>query len=47
MGDTVNLASRLEAAGKEYGVHILISNNVKEALSPHYFVRELDTLAVK
>jgi class 3 adenylate cyclase/CHASE2 domain-containing sensor protein len=47
LGDTVNLASRLEAAGKEYGVNILISGKVKESLTPHYFVRELDTLAVK
>ncbi len=25
LGDTVNLASRLEAMGKEYGVHVIIS----------------------
>lgn len=25
LGDTVNLASRLEATGKEYGVHAIIS----------------------
>lgn len=25
LGDTVNLASRLEASGKEYDVHIIIS----------------------
>ncbi len=47
LGDTVNLASRLESAGKEYGVNIIISHGTKLALTPHYFARELDTIAVK
>lgn len=47
LGDTVNLASRLEWTGKEYGVHIIISEKVKNALSPRFFTRELDTIAVK
>ncbi len=28
MGDTVNLAARLEAAGKDYGVNVLITDSV-------------------
>jgi class 3 adenylate cyclase/CHASE2 domain-containing sensor protein len=45
--DTVNLASRLEGTGKEYDVHIIISHATKMALTPHFFTRELDTIAVK
>jgi class 3 adenylate cyclase/CHASE2 domain-containing sensor protein len=45
--DTVNLASRLEWTGKEYEVHIIISHATKIALTPHFFTRELDTIAVK
>lgn len=45
--DTVNLASRLEWTGKEYEVHIIISHATKTALTPHFFTRELDTIAVK
>ncbi|MBP9779913.1 adenylate/guanylate cyclase domain-containing protein [Candidatus Gracilibacteria bacterium] len=47
LGDTVNLASRLEGTGKEYEVHIIISHATKIALTPHFFTRELDTIAVK
>ncbi|MDX2127470.1 MAG: adenylate/guanylate cyclase domain-containing protein [Chloroherpetonaceae bacterium] len=47
IGDTVNLASRLEGANKQYGTNILISestyNQAKEAVE----VRELDLLRVK
>lgn len=47
LGDTVNLASRLESAGKEYGVHIIIPESTRSVLGPEFFVRELDTIAVK
>lgn len=47
LGDTVNLASRLEATGKEYGVSVIIAESVREKLSQEYYVRELDTIAVK
>lgn len=47
LGDTVNLASRLEGTGKEYGVHIIIAHPTREAIGDAYIVRELDTIAVK
>ena len=46
MGDAVNLASRLESLTKEYGVGILVSENiVKEA--PSFIYREVDKVRVK
>ena len=47
MGDTVNLAARLEAAGKDYGVNILISEMVNEKIHDEMFTRELDLVRVK
>lgn len=47
LGDTVNLASRLEWTWKEYNVRIILSAASKTALTPEFFVRELDTIAVK
>jgi adenylate cyclase len=47
IGDSVNLASRLEGAGKEYGVGILISEDTYTQASAHIEVRELDLLRVK
>jgi class 3 adenylate cyclase/CHASE2 domain-containing sensor protein len=47
LGDTVNLASRLEATGKEYGVHIIISEKTKMQIGDGWLLRELDTIAVK
>jgi len=47
MGDTVNLAARLEAAGKDYGVSILISENTKVKIEKEFFTRELDAVRVK
>jgi adenylate cyclase len=46
MGDTVNLASRLEGLTKEYGVGILVSENVVNAV-PSYLYREIDKVQVK
>jgi len=46
MGDAVNLASRLESLTKEYGVGILVSENiVREA--PSFVYREVDKVRVK
>ena len=42
MGDTVNLAARLEAAGKDYGVNILISEFTNEKIKEKFFTRKLD-----
>jgi adenylate cyclase len=47
IGDSVNLASRLEGAGKEYGVGILISEKTCSQAADRIEVRELDLLRVK
>ncbi|WP_411822557.1 adenylate/guanylate cyclase domain-containing protein [Leptospira sp. 'Mane'] len=47
MGDTVNLAARLEAAGKDYGVNILVSDSVKQATEAEMLTRYLDLVRVK
>jgi len=47
MGDSVNLASRLEGAGKEYGTAILISEETYRQARAAVEVRELDLLQVK
>lgn len=47
MGDTVNLAARLEAAGKDYGVSILVSDAVHSEIKDHIFTRKLDLVRVK
>ncbi|TGK20417.1 adenylate/guanylate cyclase domain-containing protein [Leptospira stimsonii] len=47
MGDTVNLAARLEAAGKDYGVNILIGESVQHEIKDEFFTRLLDVVRVK
>jgi adenylate cyclase len=47
IGDCVNLASRLEGLTKEYGVHIIISENTKRKLKQSFALRELDRVKVK
>ncbi|TGL61777.1 adenylate/guanylate cyclase domain-containing protein [Leptospira ognonensis] len=47
MGDTVNLASRLEAAAKDYGVDILVSESIEAACREEYHFRFLDRIRVK
>jgi class 3 adenylate cyclase len=42
MGDTVNLASRLEGANKEYGSRILVSEATIEGASDEVEAREID-----
>jgi class 3 adenylate cyclase len=46
MGDTVNLSSRLESGGKQYGVRILISEQTYQMASHAIEVRELDSIRV-
>jgi adenylate cyclase len=46
MGDHVNLASRLEGLTKEYGVGILVSENIVKTV-PVAIYRELDRVRVK
>jgi adenylate cyclase len=47
MGDTVNLASRLEGANKQYGTAIMIGENTYAALAGTFATRELDSIRVK
>src|SRR3569623_419710 len=47
MGDTVNLASRLEGLGKAYGTKILISEGCRRAAGDAIVARAIDVVAVK
>ncbi len=47
IGDSVNLGSRLEGAGKEYGVSIIISEETYRQAAAQIEARELDWLQVK
>jgi class 3 adenylate cyclase len=47
IGDTVNLASRLEGVNKAYGTRIIIDETTLEMTDSHFLVRELDTVRVK
>ncbi|MBL0141295.1 MAG: adenylate/guanylate cyclase domain-containing protein [Betaproteobacteria bacterium] len=46
MGDSVNLASRLESLTKEYGVGILVTENIVRMV-PGFNYREIDKVRVK
>ncbi len=47
MGDSVNLASRLEGINKEYGTNIVISEFTYNVVKDTLFCRELDAVRVK
>ncbi|HWP81798.1 MAG TPA: CHASE2 domain-containing protein [Bacteroidota bacterium] len=47
IGDSVNLASRLEGANKQYGSHIMISEFTYNHVKSKMLVRELDLIQVK
>ncbi len=47
LGDTVNLASRLESLSKEYGVALILGPATAEAVRDHYALIELDRIAVR
>jgi adenylate cyclase len=47
IGDTVNLAARLEGANKQYGTGSLITEAVQEKVDGEYLCREIDLLTVK
>jgi adenylate cyclase len=47
LGDSVNLASRIEGQTKSYGVAILIGANTAKALQDKYALLELDCITVK
>jgi adenylate cyclase len=46
IGDSVNLASRLESMCKIYGVGIVISETIKEAVGDEFYFRYLDKIKV-
>jgi len=47
IGDTVNLAARLEGLTKFFGIELLISEATKDKLNNNYQLRELDIIRVK
>jgi adenylate cyclase len=47
MGDTVNLAFRLEGVNKHYGSDILLSQATRDLAGDAFLVRELDLVKVK
>ena len=47
IGDSVNLASRVESATKQYGTPILFSEFTKQRLEDDRFIREIDLVRVK
>jgi class 3 adenylate cyclase len=46
MGDTVNIASRLESLNKKYGTHILIDELTRIRIGDQFVVREIDRVTV-
>ncbi len=46
MGDTVNIASRLEGANKAYGTRILMAESTHRLIKNDFDTREIDTLQV-
>jgi len=47
MGDSVNLASRLEGQTKEYGFPIIVGSRTARAVKDHFALLELDFIMVK
>lgn len=47
IGDTVNLAARLEGTGGVYGVNLLISHDLAERVRDQFILREVDAVRVK
>jgi class 3 adenylate cyclase len=47
IGDTVNLAARLEGTNKEYGTKTLLTEAVYEKVKDHFLCREIDLVRVK
>jgi adenylate cyclase len=47
LGDSVNLASRLEGQSKTYGVPIVIGSKTAEAAMNDFAIMEIDTITVK
>lgn len=47
LGDSVNLASRVEGVNKNYGTHLIITHSTYQKVSEHFVCRLLDIVAVK
>jgi adenylate cyclase len=47
LGDTVNLAARLEGANKLYGTRILVGEETRRLIGAGFLFRELDRVRVK
>jgi len=47
IGDNVNLGSRLEGSTKQYGTHIIISEDVQKEIGGNLLCRELDFIRVQ
>jgi adenylate cyclase len=46
IGDTVNVASRLESANKHYGTQIIVGAETRRLVQDAFVTREIDTIAV-
>jgi len=47
LGDTVNLASRLEGANRHYGTEIMLSQDTYQKVADKFLMRELDQVQLK
>jgi adenylate cyclase len=47
IGDAINLAARLESLNKQYGTHILASEQIVAGAQEHFAFRRVDLVAVK
>ena len=47
VGDSVNVAARLERANRVYGTQILINESTAQAVGSQFETREIDTISVK
>jgi len=47
IGDSVNVAARLERANRLYGTHTLISETTAQAIGSQFELREIDTISLK
>ncbi len=47
MGDTTNVASRIEKLTRDFGVHLLINEETARQVQATFHLRELDTVEVK